>query len=89
MWKLGYVQLVDAINKYNDYIIADNEALYLDTLIIGSGAILDLNSYNLYYNTLIDNGGSFLNGTPTLIPEPCTVLLFGLGGLTLIRKRGT
>ncbi len=39
------------------------EALYVGNLILGEGSVLNLDGYNLYYKTLVDNGGEvLLNG---------------------------
>ena len=38
-------------------------------------------------STVVDHSGYFLNGGLAYIPEPCTLLLLGLGCLTLRRKK--
>ena len=55
---IGQVQLIDAYDNQEDG--SDNEALYVDTLILREGSVLDLNGLNLYYKTFIDEGGQIL-----------------------------
>jgi hypothetical protein len=54
----GDIQLVDLISNSSA-----SDALYVDTLILNSGYTLYLNGINLYYNTLIDNGGQIVAGS--------------------------
>ena len=52
---------------------SDLEAQYVFTLVLGSGSILNLSGINLYYNTLINNGGIIIgSGTATggVMPAP-------------------
>jgi len=59
----GWIQLVDAFNNGNRGGPAGHdEAVYVDTLILADGSVLDLNYLNLYYHTLVDEGGVVLNG---------------------------
>ncbi|HNQ22058.1 MAG TPA: hypothetical protein PKK06_03090 [Phycisphaerae bacterium] len=51
------VNLVDAIDNGNRG--GGREALYVDVLTLGGGAVLNLNGLHLYYNTLVDHGGTF------------------------------
>jgi len=84
----GKVMLIDAFNNFDDYYAPGIEAAYVDTLIITDGSILNLNGYNLYYNNIIIQGDyQFLNGSPTQIPEPTTILLLTTGVLMLLRKK--
>ena len=75
-------------------------ALYLDMLVLGSGTYLNLDGVHVYYNTLVNNGGSWglaNNGALTQlaylpsnaqVPEPSAFLIgSGLIGLAFFRKR--
>jgi len=85
--ELGYVLLLDTIDNYSS--ISGNEALYVNNLILGSGSYLDLNGLNLYCLNLVDYGATIdLNGGQLhVIPEPCTLLLLGLGAVMFRKKR--
>jgi len=77
---VGYVQLVE--NRDNDNRggpVGYDEALYLRSLTINSGSTLDLNGYHLYTLEYTNNGGTVLNGTIGVIPEPTTIILLGAG----------
>jgi len=75
------------------------DAIYLDTLVLGAGSTLHLNGVNLYYDTFIDNGGSYDGGNifflandqnsggDHVVPEPATMLLFGGGMLGAFLRR--
>jgi|GEM_PF-5061461 len=55
------------LRDHSDNVTGDGgapEAVYVTHLVLGAGATLDLNSLNLYYLTMENNGGTFLNGTP-------------------------
>jgi len=60
------VQLVDASDNQPDTEGA--EALYVNELVLGPGSTLDLNGLNLYYNTLIDMGGTVVANGGELQP---------------------
>jgi len=74
----GMVCLADSANNGNRGGAAgDAEALYVDSLELGTGSVLDLNDLHLYWRTeFIDNGGTILNG------DPCQVEWAGLPGVT-------
>ena len=93
----GYVRLVDEFDNQPGF--AGAEALYLRHLIIGPGSRLDLNGLNIYYFDLeMGDGAEILDGTLggwtgsgvtiTLIPEPATLMILGLGAVvSLIRRK--
>jgi hypothetical protein len=84
----GQVRLVDLFDNRPAWTGA--EALYVENLILGSGALLDLNGLGLYYlHASIDPGATVLlnGGDLAQIPEPGTLLLLGLGGLAALRRR--
>jgi hypothetical protein len=56
---------VDEIDNGNrDGAGGASEALYVDSLELGAGSVLDLNGLHLYWRTqFIDHGGTILNGT--------------------------
>ena len=64
---------------FPDYL---DEALYVDTLYLAAGSILNLNGLHLYYHNLISEGGQIIDfsiGQSEPIPEPSTILLLGSG----------
>jgi PHD/YefM family antitoxin component YafN of YafNO toxin-antitoxin module len=66
-----FVRLLDASDNFAG---AGAEAIYVDKLIVSTGATLDLNSLHLYANSLQINGtGTVINGTVQLIPFTATV----------------
>ena len=91
---VGEVQLVDWEDNGNRGEFGDQpEALYVKHLVLGAGSTLDLNGYHLYYQTLDNQGGTFLNGTPIqAIPEPGTLALIvpallGFAGIAFRKMR--
>jgi len=83
----GYVKLVDQVNNYPDSIYTGDEALYVNTLRMGNGSVLDLNGYRLYFNDLEDNGGQFENGLPHKIGGRFLNLTWPDGKEKLIAER--
>jgi hypothetical protein len=86
--RIGQARLVDTFDNRLNGI--DNEALYVQTLNLGADAFLDLNGYNLYYQTAwIDSTAriNFNGGQLIQIPEPLSFLLFALTGLAFIGRR--
>jgi len=91
---VGEVQLVDWEDNGNRGEFGDQpEALYVKHLVLGAGSTLDLNGYHLYYQTLDNQGGTFLNGTPVqVVPEPGTVFMIasavmGFAGIAFRKMR--
>lgn len=80
---IGWLELVDTTANLG----GGQGALYVDELIVGSGCTLDLAGLNLYACSFTDLGGSFPGGLPTLVPEPATLTLLGLGALGVLRRR--
>jgi len=82
---VGQVQLVDEYDNWGDG--DGNELLYVESLYVGPGSLLDLNGEKLYYltatvepgATVVENGGALVP-----IPEPSTLLLAALGLLGLV-----
>jgi hypothetical protein len=82
---VGQLRLVNLNDNQLDSSLA--EALYVDTLIVGSGSELDLNGLNLYCRVAqIADGAVILNGTPTIVPEPTTLALLGTAGILVLRR---
>ncbi len=79
----GYVKLVDKIENG----AADDEAIYVNTLRMGSGSVLDFNGCRLYFNYLEDYGGQFENGLPHKIGGRFLNLTWPDGGEKLIAER--
>jgi hypothetical protein len=50
------VQVVDEFDNQKDGVIACDEALYVDTLIVNLGAVLLTDGCRVYYNELINDG---------------------------------
>jgi len=80
----AHVQLVD----WRENSVG-TEALYVKNLILGKDTNLDLNGYNIYYQTLTNAGGNvdFNGGSLVQIPEPTTISLLVIGGLALLKRR--
>ena len=83
----GYVKLVDQVDNYPDSIYSGEEALYVNILRLGSGSVLDLNGYRLYFNDLEDNGGQFENGLPHKIGGRFLNLTWPDGNEKLVAER--
>ncbi|MFB3894663.1 MAG: hypothetical protein ACE15C_21895 [Phycisphaerae bacterium] len=83
---VGNVKLVDSTDNQPSW--SGREALYVSDLVLGSGSSLDLNGINLYYGSLVDNGGTVtLNGgSLTQISEPATLWVLALSGWLLRRR---
>ncbi len=65
---VGQVQLVDLFDNQPEW--AGVEAVYVESLIVGDGSLLDLNGLNLYYlDAAIDPGATIIGGVP--VPVPC------------------
>jgi len=54
---------VDTFDNQMDGQITCDEALYVDTLIVNAGAVLDTGNCSVYYNNLVNNGTILLLGT--------------------------
>ncbi|MCK4343395.1 MAG: hypothetical protein KAY37_16910 [Phycisphaerae bacterium] len=69
---VGMIRLVDNTDNGNRGGVGGNaEALYVDTLVLNAGAVLDLNGLHLYwYTEFIDNGGTILNGHVRQVEMP-------------------
>ena len=50
------VQVVDEFDNQQDGLIACDEVLYVDTLVLGSGAVLLTDGCRVYYNEIINEG---------------------------------
>ena len=59
---VGHMQLVDLADN-RPYWPTASQAIYVNELVLGTGSMLDLNGLNLYYRTLIYNGGQLFNGS--------------------------
>ena len=54
------VEVVNTFDNQQDGVVACDEALYVDLLEVGAGAVLITNGCPVYYNTLDPNDGSIL-----------------------------
>ena len=81
------MKLVDVVNNYPDSIYDDEETIYVNTLRMGNGSVLDLNGYRLFFNDLEDNGGQFENGIPQKIGSPFLNLIWPDGKEKIIAER--
>lgn len=88
---IGNLRLIDTFDNQPNWV--GPEALYVRNLILGHGSYLDLNGLNLYYLDFTNLGGTFVNGTPTLVPAPTALglavigLIVALGGLNRLHRR--
>jgi hypothetical protein len=74
------VQVVDEFDNQQDGVIACDEALYVDTLVVGSGAVLLTDGCRVYYNVLTNDGAVPGLGIDVLeIREPIAPDLDGNG----------
>ncbi|MDY6852555.1 MAG: hypothetical protein SV487_10860, partial [Thermodesulfobacteriota bacterium] len=81
---------LDNGNRGGEY--AYDEALYVDTLVLSSDSILNLNGLHLYYNELVGDISRIIDEEvphSEQVPLPPAMLLFGSGllGLAGLRKR--
>ena len=89
------IKLVDLRDNHADG--ADNEFLYVETLKIMDGTVLDLNGLTLVFKTFDAAGtGSWVAGEGEVvanggaiyqIPEPATMILLGIGGVGVLLRR--
>jgi len=96
----GYVQLVDSSDNQTDDG-GSNEALYLSSLVVESGSVLDLNGLNIYIDGTYAMNGEVIDSVGTgsiyynssavfgaeAIPEPFSIVLLSLGVGALIRRK--
>ncbi|NLF31069.1 MAG: hypothetical protein GX591_09310, partial [Planctomycetes bacterium] len=81
-------RLVDAFD--NNRLVEGPEAMYVHTLVLGPGGMLDLNGCNLYYlHGQIDPAATILlnGGQLALVPEPACLGFLVCGALFLLRRR--
>lgn len=92
----GSLEVADGgtLNLFGD----PGEALYIDTLMLSADSTLNLNGVNLYYDTFVNAGGSYVGGDifflehilpGSVIPAPSSLFLagFGLLGAGLVRRK--
>ena len=80
----AYVRLM---NEFASWGVPAADVQYVDTLRIGNGSVLDLNGLMLYCRTLDNQGGTFLNGQPIVVPEPATLAPWLLAAVAMRRRR--
>ncbi len=82
------IKLVDNFDNGNR---SSNEAVYVENLVLGNDSILHTNGINLYYlNGTIDAGATVDTaggGGIYQIPEPMTMSLLVLGGISVLIRR--
>jgi hypothetical protein len=89
----AFLQLTDLIDNQRNGNF--NEALYVDTLIVGPGSTLDIGDLNLYYRhaeiagTVVSAGGSLLAATQVPEPAAATIMMLAatLALTTTTRRR--
>lgn len=69
---IGLARIVDETD--NALADAQDEALYVDRLVLGAGSGLNLNGLNIYYHQFIDLGGLVLTDGGALIHVPLNQL---------------
>jgi len=81
----GYLYLVDQFDN-SDALdqIGPSEAVYVDQLILESGAILNAGDLNIYYKTLRGDPAQIIHQP---IPEPSLLSLLACGSVALLRRR--
>ncbi len=71
--------------------VKDVNGNLIDTVTTSVSGVLDQNSESLWFGIDYGNSASAWEGSiddiSVTIPEPCTVSLFALGGMMLIRRR--
>jgi hypothetical protein len=85
----GQVLLVDLFKNQPD--TDQPEALYVQGLIVNPGSELILDGLHLYVDGVLVNPGDgalYGGGDIDAVPEPATLTLLGVAGLTLLRRRG-
>ncbi|UCE60006.1 MAG: hypothetical protein JSU63_21505, partial [Phycisphaerales bacterium] len=86
---VGMVHLDDSVDNGNQGGAGGiAEALYVDSLTLNAGSVLNLSSLHLYWRTeFIDNGGTILNGEVIqVVPNTITVCWDGSGDYTAIQE---
>ena len=72
----AYLRLVNDVDNGNrGGVGGDAEALYVKKLVINEGSTLNLNGYNLYTLDYTNLGGTILDGSVVVVPEPATLAL--------------
>ena len=75
--------------EYIDYIVTPNVTMGAVTPIvvtIPDDMALGTYTFQSYWRSLYDGDSGTVNMPVEVVPEPTTLLLLGLGGLTIVRK---
>ena len=81
-------ELLDTLIFDDPFTISDRDVTLSGTLEDGSLFSFGLNtSFNSFFNTSEDFFDLGATLTVTLVPEPGSLALLGLGGLTMLRRR--